>query len=562
MRTFAQKENQPQNQGSSGLTQSQIAKHQPDHHEHPILLLQRAIGNQAVQRMLQTKLAISEPGDEQEQDADRISEQVMRMPEPQPGHVRSGDKGQTEVPPIIRETLASSGQPIDSATRAFMEPRFGHDFSDVKVHTDTSAADSAQAIDARAYTVGQDIVFGAGQYAPDNDSGRRLLAHELGHVVQQREANNTSHGVSRTSSPLLQREPTKPRAATGKASIEDLTKQTAGATPGKVTAGSLSRQEWESLFSRHFTEPDKDQDEVESSHARYLYSDIYGWIDAQHFFAHIQFAEELGLQGATDKGLDIEQKQAGVRQFIGPEPDDNSIYSDWLTHNLITPDDFLYYRENLFMAISAGMDVFLSKQEKALIKGFNDQQLAKMILDNAMSAWSYEDLASNQLGVQFFRLHGGYINSGKDAAEVRQRFIEKMTEFFATIKVVNDPAKIKTKAAKLPSKERWTAPKLTEAEARKKYPELFEFGGDTHRLRIVNHSNLAAAEKDKDLIAKAAPSVPGLRVEPMGMQYAVIAGPVSHFEAVILSTLLSKTVPLSFPAIAIEPVATKAAPKP
>ena len=76
-----------------------------------------------------------------------------------------------------------------------------------------------------------------------------------------------------------------------------------------MTAGHYCRQKWEWLH-RHFTEPDE-ENLVESSHARYLYSNIYGWIDAQHFFAHIQFAEEKGLQGATDKGLDIERARAG-----------------------------------------------------------------------------------------------------------------------------------------------------------------------------------------------------------------------------------------------------------
>ncbi len=77
-----------------------------------------------------------------------------------------------------------AGRPICPADRAFMEPRLGHDFSRVRVHADSSAA-AAQSVDARAYTLGQDIVFGAGQYAPGTAQGRRLLAHELTHVVQQ-----------------------------------------------------------------------------------------------------------------------------------------------------------------------------------------------------------------------------------------------------------------------------------------------------------------------------------------------------------------------------------------
>jgi len=81
--------------------------------------------------------------------------------------------------------LQSSGQPLDTSTRAFMEDRFGHDFSKVRVHSDAGAARAARAVNAQAYTVGSQIVFAAGRYSPANGEGRRLLAHELAHVVQQ-----------------------------------------------------------------------------------------------------------------------------------------------------------------------------------------------------------------------------------------------------------------------------------------------------------------------------------------------------------------------------------------
>jgi hypothetical protein len=89
------------------------------------------------------------------------------------------------VPPIVYEVLRSPGQPLDPATRAFFEPRFGHDFSKVRVHADTKAAESARAVNATAYTVGQDIAFESQHYAPNTTSGKRLLAHELAHVIQQ-----------------------------------------------------------------------------------------------------------------------------------------------------------------------------------------------------------------------------------------------------------------------------------------------------------------------------------------------------------------------------------------
>jgi hypothetical protein len=90
-----------------------------------------------------------------------------------------------EIPPIVHDVLNSPGQRLDKQTRAFMEPRFGHDFSDIHIHTDAKAAKSARAVNALAYTVGQNVVFGENQYMPQTVEGRRLLAHELTHTLQQ-----------------------------------------------------------------------------------------------------------------------------------------------------------------------------------------------------------------------------------------------------------------------------------------------------------------------------------------------------------------------------------------
>jgi hypothetical protein len=91
----------------------------------------------------------------------------------------------SEVPPIVHEVLRSPSQPLDPETRAFFEPRFTQDFSQVRVHTDAKAAESARAVNAWAFTLGRDLVFGRGKYAPMTSEGRRLLAHELVHVAQQ-----------------------------------------------------------------------------------------------------------------------------------------------------------------------------------------------------------------------------------------------------------------------------------------------------------------------------------------------------------------------------------------
>jgi hypothetical protein len=90
-----------------------------------------------------------------------------------------------DVPSSVRDILQSPGEALDDDTRTFMEQRFGHDFSTVRVHTDAKASESAQEVNALAYTVGRDVVFSEGQYAPGTVAGKQLLAHELTHVVQQ-----------------------------------------------------------------------------------------------------------------------------------------------------------------------------------------------------------------------------------------------------------------------------------------------------------------------------------------------------------------------------------------
>jgi|GEM_PF-4686106 len=144
--------------------------------------------------LIQAKLAISQPGDALEQEADRIAEKVMAMPLSPPPQERapltqlqrsSAQAMSSPVPSIVGEVLRSPGAPLDGATRAFNEPRFGHDFSQVRVHADERAAESAQVLNAKAYTVGLHVVFGERQFAPETMSGRRLMTHELTHVVQQ-----------------------------------------------------------------------------------------------------------------------------------------------------------------------------------------------------------------------------------------------------------------------------------------------------------------------------------------------------------------------------------------
>jgi Domain of unknown function (DUF4157) len=126
-----------------------------------------------VPRSIQPKLAISQPGDKHEHEANRVAEQV------------TDQALSSAAPSNVQAVLSSPGRPLDSVTRSSMESRFGHNFGRVRIHTDAKAAETARAVNALAYTVGQDIVFGTGRYAPESSAGGRLLAHELAHVVQQ-----------------------------------------------------------------------------------------------------------------------------------------------------------------------------------------------------------------------------------------------------------------------------------------------------------------------------------------------------------------------------------------
>jgi hypothetical protein len=143
---------------------------------------------------IQTKLTIGKPGDVYEQEADRIADRVMAasvhsavsVAPPRIQCYTGQATGQTgTAPESVAHVLASSGRPLDPVLRQDMEQRFGHDFSQVRVHTDAKATESAHAVSARAYTVGHDIVFAEGHYDPGVKEGRKLLAHELTHTIQQ-----------------------------------------------------------------------------------------------------------------------------------------------------------------------------------------------------------------------------------------------------------------------------------------------------------------------------------------------------------------------------------------
>jgi len=208
--------------------------------------------------VIQPKLRIGEPGDRYEQEADRVADEVMRMPDPQsvtqsanePSILRmypmceeeeeellqsktisklntqlaqrqTEDKGEMEeflqnnktighnttIAPDFESqinTIKGRGHPLPESIRAFFEPRFKYDFSQVRIHADRNAAEVAKSVNSRAFTLRQDIVFGTGQYIPETETGQRLLAHELTHVVQQ-SGNVTNSNISRVSNLRIQR---------------------------------------------------------------------------------------------------------------------------------------------------------------------------------------------------------------------------------------------------------------------------------------------------------------------------------------------------------------------
>lgn len=165
----------------------------------------------AAEKMVQAKLTIGAPNDAYEQEADRVADQVMRMPEPgtsgadfplggcgmeiqrqpleeeeelvQPKGESAGSAKISAAPSL--QGLRGRGSALPGQSRAYFEPLFGSDFSSVRVHTGPDAETAATALKAKAFTAGTDIVFNKGNFAPEQSEGQKLLAHELTHVVQQ-----------------------------------------------------------------------------------------------------------------------------------------------------------------------------------------------------------------------------------------------------------------------------------------------------------------------------------------------------------------------------------------
>ena len=174
----------------------------------------------AIPLFAQTKLQVGRTDDPLEHEADRVAERVMRIPESAGGAGSSLERAAGAPSASAIEGLRNGGRPLSEGARAFMEPRFARDFGAVRVHDHAQAHALARSLSAQAFTVGRDIVFGAGRYAPETDRGRHVLAHELAHVVQQ---SNGAGG------------PIRRQTDDGTASQAD------GGTPSQADAGTPSQ---------------------------------------------------------------------------------------------------------------------------------------------------------------------------------------------------------------------------------------------------------------------------------------------------------------------------------
>jgi Domain of unknown function (DUF4157) len=258
------------------------------------------------------------------------------------------------APPIVHDVLRETGRPLEPRVRGEMESRLGHDFSRVRVHTDARAAESARAVGALAYTVGRNVVFDRGRFAPASSQGRALLLHELSHVVQQRAADSWSaHLPVEPSSGAVEREatsiassaaagasvatraaPAAPRLqrfTTGeRGEIRDL--DTVVSTAQRIAAerGAAGMMRWGrfvagasafgaleavgSTSSRTSTLP-----------ARYVFTCRCGLVDMRHFYQMMYIALIQGNRPATEAGREHELTAEETSRFAPEDTPSNAL---------------------------------------------------------------------------------------------------------------------------------------------------------------------------------------------------------------------------------------------
>lgn len=425
---------------------------------------------------------------------------------------------------------ALAGSSLPGFAVPWLSAKLGASLTGVRVHTDAAADTITAARSAHAVTMDQDIYFAENAYQPQSPEGLIRLLHETAHAVQQRgsappdparaatqEAEvdallHTGHvGTLTTSAPGALCEPTYPRRTTGNALLREaervitLSRDTSSTDEtvrmwssvesnfGAITAGSIARRVWTFLFLRHFTEPDP-RGGVESSHPRYFYSRTYGWVDAQHFFGFIDYAErnstpsrsrDEAFEAATARGFQIESDQQLVRDYVmlqrPPATDVTRLMQ-------VRPPNTPLFRAPV--AVAGGLARFaavaraslLSGTEGELFRMLNEARQNKFLDDSAKSAWTYEDPTSNQLGTRFYFQHGERINSLPVAAR-ESEFRNALATFLSSLGVVEDQAEIDRLGAGLPMKEQYSAGKTTEERERQAHPELYRL-----QRAIGNHA--------------------------------------------------------------------------
>ncbi|GAC1614012.1 MAG: hypothetical protein NVS4B5_02050 [Vulcanimicrobiaceae bacterium] len=312
------------------------------------------LGASGLPNFTQPKLAVGVVHDPLENEANRIADRVMHMPVPKfsfraaPTQWTCGVEEQqarplqtkvtessaivaAEAPDIVHEVLRSPGHPLDAGTRSFMESRFGHDFSEVRVHSDAEAAESAAAVNALAYTVGSDIVLGQGQYAPDSVQGRLLLAHEMTHVIQQRSravrpqlqrfAASETAQIAPTFSDMLTQIKQLIDAASRNGHFDwDFFVEIAGGTSAGRQIHQAMRSKDPTIKSRLFL--------------RYLFTCRCGLIDMRHFLqllyisnfaTAISQSEASGNRAATNKGREHELTAESNSRFGAEDTPSNAL---------------------------------------------------------------------------------------------------------------------------------------------------------------------------------------------------------------------------------------------
>jgi hypothetical protein len=321
-------------------------------------------------------LRVSTPGDRHEQEADQVAQQALHPAEQQPQRrnfrapgcsecraaqpatkspVRQTSRDRTDdgiaAPAEVGEALHSSSAPLDPQTQTLFEASFGHDFRAVRVHTDAAAADSARALNARAYTVGTALVFADGQYRPATPGGRQLLAHELAHVVQQ----------SRFADPMVQRacspaaECAKPVQGARIGSATQFGQQVQQTTAPKLAAKrrQTAAQAQSSGHGRRAVEVEKlfreqlpDQrrlihdvflDDTLPAEAGALHTDCHAWADD-----HLpKDADKSAFEGATHGCIfvpqQLEQQAAIYNHHPEQQPDRTLSRDEWLQWVLLRP---------------------------------------------------------------------------------------------------------------------------------------------------------------------------------------------------------------------------------